>query len=104
MKKHQALFSPSKQIWKDFSSGKGGNVIAFLWSMSNLTIQNQFDTLANKYNIEIIEQPINLKMLKKEMQENLCIINSLLKNTFKIFYLKDNVRDYLIDRGFQIQH
>ena len=24
------MVSPAKQIWKDFSSGKGGNVIAFL--------------------------------------------------------------------------
>ena len=24
------MVSPTKQIWKDFSSGKGGNVIAFL--------------------------------------------------------------------------
>ena len=24
------VVSPSKRIWKDFSSGKGGNVIAFL--------------------------------------------------------------------------
>ena len=24
------VVSPAKQIWKDFSSGKGGNVIAFL--------------------------------------------------------------------------
>jgi len=23
------MVSPAKQIWKDFSSGKGGNVIAF---------------------------------------------------------------------------
>ena len=24
------MVSPAKQIWKDFSSGKGGNVVAFL--------------------------------------------------------------------------
>ena len=27
------MVSPVKQIWKDFSSGKGGNVVAFLMEM-----------------------------------------------------------------------
>jgi DNA primase len=26
------MVSPAKQIWKDFSSGKGGNAVAFSWN------------------------------------------------------------------------
>ena len=32
------MVSPAKQIWKDFSSGKGGNVIAFLMELSLIHI------------------------------------------------------------------
>ena len=31
------MVSPAKQIWKDFSSGKGGNVIAFLMEHEQLS-------------------------------------------------------------------
>ena len=31
------MVSPAKQIWKDFSSGKGGNVVAFLMEHDKLS-------------------------------------------------------------------
>ena len=31
------MVSPVKQIWKDFSSGKGGNVVAFLMEHEHFT-------------------------------------------------------------------
>ena len=34
------MVSPAKQIWKDFSSGKGGNAVAFLWNMKDFLIQS----------------------------------------------------------------
>ena len=49
------IVSPSKQIWKDFSSGKGGNVIAFLMEHEQFDYPESIRYLANKYNIEIIE-------------------------------------------------
>ena len=49
------VVSPSKQIWKDYSSGKGGNVIAFLMEHEQFNYPESIRYLANKYNIEIIE-------------------------------------------------
>ena len=49
------MVSPSKQIWKDFSSGKGGNVIAFLMEHEHFTYPEAIRFLAKKYNIEIEE-------------------------------------------------
>lgn len=49
------MVSPVKQIWKDFSSGKGGNVVAFLMEHEHFTYPEAIRFLAKKYNIEIEE-------------------------------------------------
>ena len=49
------MVSPVKQIWKDFSSGKGGNVVAFLMEHEHLTYPEAIRYLARKYQIEIEE-------------------------------------------------
>ncbi len=52
------MVSPAKQIWKDFSSGKGGNVIAFLMEHEHFTYPEAIRYLAKKYNIEIEESEV----------------------------------------------
>lgn len=49
------MVSPVKQIWKDFSSGKGGNVVAFLMEHEHLTYPEAIKYLARKYQIEVEE-------------------------------------------------
>ncbi|MEZ2415340.1 DNA primase [Muriicola sp. E247] len=49
------MVSPVKQIWKDFSSGKGGNVVAFLMEHEHFTYPEAIKYLAKKYQIEIEE-------------------------------------------------
>lgn len=49
------MVSPVKQIWKDFSSGKGGNVIAFLMEHEHFTYPEAIKYVAKKYNIEVEE-------------------------------------------------
>ena len=49
------MVSPVKQIWKDFSSGKGGNVVAFLMEHEHFSYPDALRFLAKKYNILIEE-------------------------------------------------
>lgn len=49
------MVSPAKQIWKDFSSGKGGNVVAFLMEHEHFTYPEAIKYIAKKYNIEVDE-------------------------------------------------
>lgn len=49
------MVSPSKQIFKDFSSGKGGSVVTFLMEHEQMTYPEALRFLAEKYNIEIEE-------------------------------------------------
>ena len=49
------MISPAKQIWKCFSTGKGGNVVSFLMEHEHFSYVEALKWLANKYNIEIKE-------------------------------------------------
>lgn len=47
------VISPAKSIFKDFSSGKGGDVISFLMQANSWTFMQAIKYLAKKYNIEL---------------------------------------------------
>ena len=46
------MVSPVKQIWKDFSTGKGGNAVSFLMEHEHYSYPEAIKFLAKKYNIE----------------------------------------------------
>jgi DNA primase len=50
------MVSPAKQIFKDFSSGKGGSVVTFLMELEQMTYPEALRWLAKKYNIEVPEE------------------------------------------------
>lgn len=47
--------SPSKNIFKDFSSGKGGNAVSFLMELESMTYPEALKHIAAKYGIEVEE-------------------------------------------------
>ena len=49
------MVSPVKQIWKDFSTGKGGTVVSFLMEHEHFTYPEAIRYLAKKYNITVEE-------------------------------------------------
>ncbi|MGY6649150.1 DNA primase [Wenyingzhuangia sp. IMCC45574] len=49
------MVSPVKGIWKDFSTGKGGNAISFLMEHEHYSYPEAIRYLADKYQIEIEE-------------------------------------------------
>lgn len=62
------VVSPSKQIWKDFSSGKGGTAISFLMEIENFTYPEALRHAAKKYGIEIEEDKRELTEEQKQAQ------------------------------------
>ena len=77
------MVSPVKQIWKDFSSGKGGNVVAFLMEHEHFTYPEAIRYLAKKYGIEIeeTEQTDEQKELANE-RESLYLVSEYAKDFF----------------------
>ena len=67
--------SPAKGIYKDFSSGKGGNAVGFLMEHERLTYPEALRYLAKKYNIEIVEkEPTAEEIQQKNERESLLIL------------------------------
>ncbi|WP_185866834.1 DNA primase [Blattabacterium cuenoti] len=75
------IVSPIKKIWKDFSSGKGGNIITFLMEHENYTYVESLHYLAKKYDIKIQEEKKNTFFRKKD-HENLYLIQDYAKYFF----------------------
>jgi DNA primase len=47
------VVSPEKQIWHDFSSGKGGNVFSFVMEMEGLDFKGTLELLARKAGVDL---------------------------------------------------
>src|SRR5215831_9198563 len=47
------MVSPEKQIWHDFSSGKGGNMFSFVMEMEGLDFKGALEQLARKAGIDL---------------------------------------------------
>tara|TARA_R110002074_G_scaffold62680_2_gene150447 strand:- start:20469 stop:22430 length:1962 start_codon:yes stop_codon:yes gene_type:complete len=77
------MVSPVKQIWKDFSSGKGGNVVAFLMEHEHFSYPEAIKYLAKKYGIEIeeTEQSAEAKEEASE-RESLYLVNEFARDYF----------------------
>ena len=78
------MVSPVKQIWKDFSSGKGGNVVAFLMEHEHFTYPEAIRYLAKKYNIEI-EETVQTDQQKQEtdLKESLFLVSEYAQSYFE---------------------
>jgi DNA primase len=78
------MVSPVKQIWKDFSSGKGGNSVAFLMEHEHFTYPEAIRYLAKKYNIEIEETELtDEEKANTDARESLYLVSEFAKNYFQ---------------------
>ena len=78
------MVSPSKQIWKDFSSGKGGNVISFLMEHERMTYPEALRWLAKRYNIEIEEtEQTEEERQQQTEREAMFVVLEFAKNWYK---------------------
>ena len=100
------MVSPVKQIWKDFSSGKGGNVIAFLMEHEHFSYPEAIRYLAKKYNIEIEETEQNAEQkAAASARESMYLVSS-----FALGFFQDSLWEttsgkaiglsYFKERGF----
>lgn len=77
------MVSPVKQIWKDFSTGKGGNAITFLMEHEHFSYPEAIRYLAKKYHIEIAETvQTDEQKLKADERESLFLVSEYAKSFF----------------------
>jgi DNA primase len=100
------MVSPAKGIWKDFSSGKGGNSVAFLMEHSHFTYPEAIRYLAKKYNIEIEEtEQSDEEKLNTDVRESMYLVSEFAKTYFHTTLLNSEEGkaiglSYFKERGF----
>ena len=99
------MVSPAKQIWKDFSSGKGGTAVTFLMEHEQYTYPEAIKYIAKKYGIEIEEtQKTPEQKLQDDEKESLFLVSNFAKDYFKKSLLSEEGKSiglsYLKERNF----
>ncbi|HEY9169627.1 MAG TPA: DNA primase [Lutibacter sp.] len=100
------MVSPVKQIWKDFSSGKGGNVVTFLMEQEHYSYPEAIRFLAKKYNIEIEEtEQSNEQKQQADERESMFIVSEFARDYFHKTLLESDQGkaiglSYFKERGF----
>jgi DNA primase len=92
------MVSPAKQIWKDFSSGKGGNVVAFLMEHEQFSYPEAIKYLAKKYNIEIEEKQMTKKQVDANNEKSsLFLVNEFARDFFIKTFLLNNFLSQIME-------
>lgn len=100
------MVSPVKQIWKDFSSGKGGNAVAFLMEHEHFTYPEAIRYLAKKYNIEIEEtEKTDEEKAGTDLRESMYLVSEYAQKYFHDVLLNTDEGkaigySYFRERGF----
>ena len=100
------MVSPAKGIWKDFSSGKGGNSVAFLMEHEQFTYPEAIRYLAKKYNIEIEEtEQTDEEKANTDIRESMYLVSEFAKTYFHNTLLNSEEGkaigySYFKERGF----
>ena len=102
------VVSPAKQIFKCFSTGKGGTVVTFLMEKEHFSYPEALRWLADKYGIQLPEEkPATQEELDAiSERESLHIINEFAKDHF-VHNLHETSEgkkiglSYFIERGFR---
>ena len=102
------VVSPAKQIFKCFSTGKGGTVVSFLMEKEHYSYPEALRWLAERYGIQLPEdKPATAEELAAiSERESLYIINEFAKDHFKnnLHTSEEGKKialSYFIERGFR---
>lgn len=100
--------SPNKQIFKDFSSGKGGNVVTFLMEHEQISYPEALRFLAKRYNITI---PDEKEITPEEIQQANEKESLFIVLNYALEFYRDQMentedgkaigKSYFIERGFR---
>ena len=100
------MVSPVKQIWKDFSSGKGGTAVSFLMEHEHFTYPEAIRYLAQKYNIEIEEtEQTDEDKAAMDARESMFLVNTFAAEFFERQLNQSEegraiALSYFVERGF----
>ncbi len=96
--------TPSRGLWYCFGCGEGGDVIAFVQKVDNLSFVEAVEKLANKFNVELrFEQGSSNISDNRNQKNKIFEINRLTKEFYQKFLSNPEAeigRNFLKSRGF----
>lgn len=101
--------SPTKNIYKCFGCGKGGNAVQFIMEHEQLTFPEAIRYLAEKYNIELEETVTSQEAIReKQLADSLFIVNEYARKFYQTQMLetdrgKSVGLGYFKQRGFRLE-
>jgi len=92
------VVSPEKQIWHDFSSGKGGNMFSFVMEMEGLDFRAALELLARKAGVELAQYSGRGAETGK-LKERLYEVNELAAKFYQVQFSKNKTAlDYILKK------
>lgn len=85
------MVSPEKQIWHDFSSGKGGNVFSFVMEMEGLDFKATLELLARKAGVDLGQYRGSRSAGLEKQKERLYQVLELATKFYQVQFSKSRV-------------
>jgi DNA primase len=96
------MVSPEKQIWHDFSSGKGGNMFSFVMEMEGLDFKGALEYLARKAGIDLSMYQTGRQASTAKLKERLYEALELAAKFYQVQFSRNQAAiEYVFNqRGF----
>jgi len=93
------IVSPEKQIWHDFSSGKGGDMFSFVMEMEGLDFKGALEYLARKAGIDLSQYQTTRGSETGKTKEQLYKVLELATKFYQVQFSKSQVAlDYVFKK------
>jgi len=83
------MVSPEKQIWHDFSSGKGGNMFSFVMEMEGLDFKATLELLARKAGVDLSQYQSGRSADYSKLKERLYEASELAARFYQVQFSKN---------------
>lgn len=96
------MVSPEKQIWHDFSSGKGGNMFSFVMEMEGLDFKGALELLARQAGIDLSQYQNQRSGARGQQKERLLEALELAAKFYQVHFSKNKTAlEYVLKtRGY----
>ena len=94
------MVSPDKQIWHDFSSGKGGNIFSFVMEIEGLDFKGALELLAKKANVDLKRYGSgNSKIVRTIDKERLYAVLALAAKFYQVHFSRNQTAlEYILTK------
>jgi DNA primase len=85
------IVSPEKQIWHDFSSGKGGNMFSFVMEMEGLDFKGALELLARKAGVDLEQYRGSQSSSNSALKERLYQVLEVAAHFYQVQFSKNQI-------------